>query len=167
MSGYLELAETALFKNGRLTLINTYSDLSTIAMPAEFRFDMAVMCGPKWSVGEHKLVIKVRANENAEELTLSEATINIPHENFVYHAVGNDIKFTMNYDVKYLTFTAYDNDEEVISRVYPVRAMLVPRSMAEGVNQEDNTQVVTELTEADLENSEIATQEEQQENVTE
>ena len=32
----------------------------------------------------------------------------------------------MNYDVRYLTFTVFDNDEEVISRVYPVRAMLYP-----------------------------------------
>ncbi len=32
----------------------------------------------------------------------------------------------MNYDVRYLTFTVLDNGTEVISRVYPVRAMLYP-----------------------------------------
>ena len=131
MAGYLELAETVIFKNGRLTVINTYNDLSAIAMPAEFRFDMAIMCGPKWTAGDHKLTIKVKANENGEEIQLVETTIKIPNEHFVYHAVANDVKFTMNYDVQYLTFTVYDNDEEVISRLYPVRAMLVPQSMVQ------------------------------------
>ena len=37
----------------------------------------------------------------------------------------------MNYDVQYLTFTVFDNDEEVVSRFYPVRAMLVPQSMVQ------------------------------------
>ena len=139
MSGYLELAETVLYKNGRLTLINIYNDLTAIAMPAEFRFDMAVMCGPKWSAGDHKLTIKVKANENSEELILSESTIKIPNENFVYNAIANDVKFTMNYDVQNLTFTVFDNDEEVISRLYPVRAMLVPQSMVQRKDAQENT----------------------------
>ena len=131
MSGYLELAETVIFKNGKTTIMNIYNELSAIAMPAEFRFDMAVMCGPKWTMGEHKLTIKVKANENGEEKQLVETTINIPNEHFVYHAVANDVKFTMNYDVQYLTFTVFDNDEEVVSRLYPVRAMLVPQAMVQ------------------------------------
>ena len=106
-------------------------------MPAEFRFDMAVMCGPKWTVGDHKLTIKVKANDNGDEKQLVETTIKIPHEQFVYHAVANDIKFTMDYSVQYLTFTVLDNDEEVISRVYPVRAMLVPQSMVKPKEQQE------------------------------
>ena len=137
MSGYLELAETAIHKNGKTTIINIYNELSAIAMPAEFRFDMAVMCGPKWTVGDHKLTIKVKANENGEEKKLVETTIKIPHEQFVYHAVANDVKFTMDYSVQYLTFTVLDNDEEVISRVYPVRAMLVPQSMVKPKEQQE------------------------------
>ena len=137
MSGYLELAETAIHKNGKTTIINIYNELSAIAMPAEFRFDMAVMCGPKWTVGDHKLTIKVKANDNGDEKQLVETTIKIPHEQFVYHAVANDIKFTMDYSVQYLTFTVLDNDEEVISRVYPVRAMLVPQSMVKPQQEDD------------------------------
>jgi len=137
MSGYLELAETAIHKNGKTTIINIYNELSAIAMPAEFRFDMAVMCGPKWTVGDHKLTIKVKANDNGDEKQLVETTIKIPHEQFVYHAVANDIKFTMDYSVQYLTFTVLDNDEEVISRVYPVRAMLVPQSMVKPKEQQE------------------------------
>jgi len=128
MSGYLELAESVLLKNGRLTIINTYNDLSAIAMPAEFVFDIAVMCGPKWTVGEHKLAIKVKANEDGKELQLVDTTIKIPNEQFVYHAIANDVKFKMDYSVQHLTFTVLDNGKEVISRVYPVRAMLVPQS---------------------------------------
>ena len=131
MSGYLELAETVIHKNGKTTIMNIYNELTAIAMPAEFRFDMAIMCGPKWSAGEHKLKIKVKANEDGEEKQLVETIIKIPHEHFVYHAVASDVKFTMNYDVQYLTFTVFDNDEEVVSRFYPVRAMLVPQSMVQ------------------------------------
>jgi len=127
MAGYLELAEAAFHKEGKTYILNIYNELFAVAMPAEFRFDMAVMCGPKWTVGDHKLTIKVKANEYGEEKLLVDTTIKIPHEQFVYHAVVNDVKFTMNYDVRYLTFTVFDNDEEVISRVYPVRAMLYPR----------------------------------------
>ncbi len=141
MSGYLELAEIVMYKDGRTTIINTYNELSAIAMPAEFRFDMAVMCGPKWTVGDHSLVIKVKANDDGEEKTLVETTIKIPHEQFVYHAVANDVKFTMDYNIQYLTFTVFDNGEEVISRVYPVRAMLVPQSIVQqqGPKQEEAT----------------------------
>ena len=126
MAGYLELAEAAIHKEGKTYILNIYNELFAVAMPAEFRFDMAVMCGPKWTVGDHNLKIKVKANEDGEEKQLVDTTIKIPHEQFVYHAVANDVKFTMNYDVRYLTFTVFDNDEEVISRVYPVRAMLYP-----------------------------------------
>lgn len=126
MAGYLELAEAAIHKEGKTYILNIYNELFAVAMPAEFRFDMAVMCGPKWAVGDHNLKIKVKANEDGEEKQLVDTTIKIPHEQFVYHAVANDVKFNMNYDVRYLTFTVLDNDEEVISRVYPVRAMLYP-----------------------------------------
>ena len=141
MAGYLELAETVIFKNNRLTVINTYNDFTTIAMPAEFNFDMVVMCGPKWTVGDHKLTIKVKANENGEELLLSESTVKIPNEQFVFNAIANNVKFNMNYDVQYLTFTAYDNDQEVVSRVYPVRAVLVPQELAK---QQQKTQKADE-----------------------
>ena len=127
MAGYLELAEAAIHKEGKTYILNIYNELFAVAMPAEFRFDMAVMCGPKWTVGNHKIDVTVKANENGEVKKVVEgAEIKIAHEDMVYHAVLNDVKFTMNYDVKYLTFTVFDNDEEVISRVYPVRAMLYP-----------------------------------------
>lgn len=126
MSGYFLIAENIIFKNNKLTCINIHNELAAIAMPAEFKFDMAVICGPQWTAGEHKLTIKVRAN-GGEEILLSESTINILNEDFVYNAIANDVKFRMDYDVQNLTFTVFDNDNEVVSRKYPVIAMLYPQ----------------------------------------
>ncbi len=126
MSQYLVLAETIIFKNNRLTCINVYDNFRTVAMPSEFSFDMVVMCGPKWTKGEHKLSIKAVAN-NGKEVNLGEAVVNIPNEDFVYNAYLNNIKITMDYSVTDLTFYVYDGKKEVLSRKYPVIPMLVPQ----------------------------------------
>ena len=126
MSEYLILAETIVYKNNRLTCINTYDNFRTVAMPAEFNFDMAILCGPKWSVGEHKLSVKAVAS-NGKEIDLGTATVNIPHEDFVYNAFLNNIKIVMDYSVSDLTFHIYDNENEVFSRKYPVLPILVPQ----------------------------------------
>jgi len=126
MAEYLMLAETVLFKNDKLTCINVYNNFRTVAMPAEFNFDMAILCGPKWSVGEHKLSVKAVAS-NGKEIELGNATVNIPNEDFVYNAFLNNIKIVMDYSVEDLTFYVYDNENEVYSRKYPVLPMLVPQ----------------------------------------
>ena len=133
MSEYLILAETILYKNNRLTCINTYDNFKTVAMPAEFNFDMAILCGPKWSVGEHNLRVKAIAS-NGKEIDLGTAKVNIPHEDFVYNAFLNNIRLAMDYSVSDLTFHVYDNDNEVFSRKFPVLPMLVPQ----GVNGEES-----------------------------
>ena len=126
MAEYLILAENVLFKNDKLTCINVYDKLTTVAMPAEFRFDMAIMCGPNWKVGEHKLSVKARAN-NGKESAIGELTVNIPNDGFVYNAFANDLKLMMDYSVSNLTFIVCDNEKEIISRKYPVVSMLVPQ----------------------------------------
>jgi len=127
MSQYLILAENIVFKNNKLTCINIYDQLTTVAMPAEFKFDLAILCGPNWTVGEHKLNIKARGN-NGKEVDIGEIIVNIPHEDFVYNAFANDIKIVMDYSVKDLTITVYDNDNAIILRKYPVISMLVPQT---------------------------------------
>ncbi len=127
MSEYLILAENVTFKNERLTCINIYDKLTTVAMPAEFRFDLAIMCGPNWSVGEHKLAVKARAN-NGKEIEIGELTVNIPNDSFVYNAYANDLKVLMDYSVSDLTIVVYDNGKEIIARTYPVVSMLVPKT---------------------------------------
>ncbi len=126
MAEYLILAENVVFKNDRLTCINIYDKFTTVAMPAEFRFDLAIMCGPNWSVGEHKLAVKAKGS-NGKEVEIGELTVNIPNENFVYNAYANDLKIIMDYSVSDITVCVYDNDKEIIARKYPVIPMLVPQ----------------------------------------
>lgn len=126
MSEYLILAENVVFKNNRLSCINIYDKLSTIAMPAEFKFDMAIICGPNWTVGEHKLKVMARSNAG-KEVNIGELTVNIPSEDFVYNAYANDLKILMDYSVENMTIVVTDNDNEIISRKYPVVSVLVPK----------------------------------------
>ncbi len=127
MSEYLVLAENIMFKNNKLTCINIYDKLSAVAMPAEFKFDLAILCGPNWSVGEHKLVVKAKGS-NGKEFTIGELTVDIPNEDYVYNAFANDLKVIMDYSVKDLTILVYDNDKEIISRKYPVVSLLIPQN---------------------------------------
>lgn len=136
MSEYLILAETVVFKNDKLTCINVLNTFRTVAMPAEFNFDMAIICGPKWSKGEHKLSVKAVAS-NGKEIEIGSATVNIPNEDFVYNAFLNNLKIVMDYSVSDLTFYVYDNDEEVYSRKYPVLPMLVPQEKNKEEEAED------------------------------
>ena len=130
MAEYLVLAENVFYKNNKLSCLNIYERLTTVAMPAEFKFDLAIMCGPDWSVGEHKLTVKARGS-NGKEISVGELTVNIPNENFVYNAYANDLKITMDYSVESLTLIVYDNDNEILSRTYPVISMLVPKKQEE------------------------------------
>ena len=136
MAEYLILAENVIFKNNRLSCINIYDKLTTFAMPSEFRFDLAMICGPNWSVGEHKLSVKAKGN-NGKEALIGELTVNIPSEDFVYNAYANDLKILMDYSVEDMTITVYDNDEEIISRKYPVVSMLVPQQPEGDKNKEN------------------------------
>ena len=113
MSEYLVLAENISFKNNRLTCINIYDKFTAITLPAEFRFDLAIMCGPDWKLGEHKLSIKA-IGSNGKEVTIGDLIVNIPDENFVYNAFANDLKIIMDYSVSDLTFVVYDNDKQII-----------------------------------------------------
>lgn len=126
MSEYLVLAENVFFKNNKLSCINIFDRLTTVAMPADFKFDLAIMCGPNWSVGEHKISVKARGS-NGNEVSVGEMTVNIPSEDFVYNAYANDLKIGMDYSVESLTILVYDNDKEIISRTYPVISLLVPQ----------------------------------------
>ncbi len=126
MAEYLVLAENITFKNNKLSCINIYDRISVVAMPNEFHFDLAVMCGPNWSVGEHKLTIKVKSN-NGKEAEIGSLTVNIPDEKFVYNAYANNLKLTMDESVKDVTIVVSDGEKEIISRTYPVGVMFVPK----------------------------------------
>ena len=130
MSEYLILAETIIFKNNRLTCINMYDNFRSVAMPSEFNFDLAIICGPHWEMGEHNLKLKAKAS-NGKEIELGEAKVNIPNEDFVYNAFLNNVKITMDYSVSDITFLVYDDKKEIISRKFPVIPMFVPQKQEE------------------------------------
>jgi hypothetical protein len=146
MAEYLILAENISFRNNRLTCINMYDRLSTIAMPSEFKFDLAIMCGPHWTVGEHKLVVKA-VGSNGKEVHIGDLTVNIPNEDFVYNAFANDLKLIMDYTVETLTFIVEDNGKQIISRKFPVVSMLVPQNVDAGQKQAPTVEKTTETEE--------------------
>lgn len=139
MTEYLIIAENITFKNGKLSCINIYDKFTTVAMPAEFKFDLAVICGPKWTIGEHKLTIKARSNIG-KEVNIGELTVNIPNEDFTYNAFAQDLKLIMDYSVENITFYVYDNEREIISRKYNVTSMLIPKEQ-ENAPEEQPEQV--------------------------
>lgn len=140
MSEYLILAETVLFKNNKLTCINVYDKFTSVAMPAEFNFDMAILCGPNWSVGNHHLTIKAKAS-NGKEIPVGELDVNIPNEDFVYNAYANNLKIVMDYSVENLTFIVCDGEQEILSRKYLVAPILIPQKQEEQ-NQENQEETV-------------------------
>lgn len=126
MSEYLIIAENIIYRNNKLTCINIFDHLSAVALPAEFNFDLAVICGPNWTVGEHKLVVEARTNTNAS-FVIGEIVVNIPNENFVYNAIRQNLKMVLDYSIKDITFVVKEADKEIISRKYLVKSLLVPR----------------------------------------
>ena len=134
MAEYLILGENITFKNGRLSCINIFDKFTTVAMPAEFKFDLAIICGPNWKPGEHKLTVKAKAN-TGKEIPIGDLTVNIPDKDFVYNAYAQDLKIVMDYSIENLTFNVYDNDKEIISRKYNVVSMLVPQKQKKTVKK--------------------------------
>lgn len=135
MSGYLIIAENITLKNNKLSCINIFDRISTIAMPSEFVFDLAVICGPQWTVGEHNLTIKAKGS-NGKEVSLGNFTVNIPNEDFVYNAYAQDLKLIVDETVKDLTLYVYENEEPIITRKYVISSIFVRQK------PEDETQKV-------------------------
>ena len=134
MSEYLIVAENITYKNNKLSCINVYDRFTAVALPAEFTFDLVIICGPEWSVGEHQLLVKARAN-NGVECEVGKLLVNVPNEDFVYNAYAHDLKVAMDYSITDLTFFVYDGDREIIKRKYPVVPMFVPQKQNEQPQQ--------------------------------
>ena len=126
ISQYLIVAENITYKNNKLSCINIMDNFIALAMPAELLFDMVVICGPNWTPGEHKIFIKAKTNKE-DVVSIGDATVNIPSENFVYNAVAPNLRITVDSSVTDITFLVYDGDENlVIERKYVVNSILVP-----------------------------------------
>lgn len=139
MSEYIVIAENITFKKGKLSCINFYNEFTTFAMPAEFVFDIAILCGPNWSVGEHNLTVKLFAS-NGKELELGKVKFNIPNEDFVYNAFLTDISIQMDDSVSNLKFVIYEEGKEILSRTMPVRPMFKLQQTPPNSSQNEQTQ---------------------------
>ena len=126
MAEYLILAENITYKNNKLSCINIYDNFSAVALPAEFVFDLVVICGPNWTEGEHKLAIKARTNTDVT-VDIGEITVNIPNENFVYNAMAQNLRIALDYSITDLTFVVLEGENEIIQRKYTVNSLLVPQ----------------------------------------
>lgn len=129
MSEYLILAENITYKNNKLSCINIYDNFSAVALPAEFVFDLVVICGPNWTPGEHKIAIKARTSTDVT-VDIGEIAVNIPNENFVYNAMAQNLRISLDYSIKDLTFLVFDGENQVLERKYAVNALLVPQTKA-------------------------------------
>ena len=122
---YLLIAETIFYKNNKLTAINIYDHFVALKLPAEFVFDLAVLCGPGWEKGNHLITINFRPDD--KELTkLGDIKVEIPNDNFVYNALANNLKFTIGSDVKNLSFIVMEGEQVIVERTYPVNGLMVP-----------------------------------------
>ncbi len=133
MAEYLILAENITYKNNKLSCINIYDNFSAVALPAEFVFDLVVICGPNWTQGEHKLSIKAKTSTDVT-VDIGEITVNIPNENFVYNAMAQNLRIALDYSIKDLTFIVLEGENEIIQRKYTVNSLLVPQQKR---NQEE------------------------------
>ena len=136
MSEYLILAENITYKNNKLSCINIYDNFSAVALPAEFVFDLVVICGPNWTPGEHKIAIKARTSTDVT-VDIGEIAVNIPNENFVYNAMAQNLRISLDYSIKDLTFLVFDGENQVLERKYSVNSLLVPQKLA-AENAEEN-----------------------------
>lgn len=144
MSQYLLIAENVTFKNNKLSCINIYDNFSAVALPAEFVFDLVIICGPNWTPGEHKIAIKAKTTGD-KVVEIGNIDVNIQNENFVYNAIAQNLRITADYGIQTLTFMVYDGENQIIERTYPIRSLLVPapkpQENAEAANQENNNKV--------------------------
>lgn len=122
-SQYLIIAENIVYKNGKLSCLNIYDQFTAIQLPAEFIFDMAVVCGAGWAEGNYNVRVEAKPGDN-ETLKLGDIAVEIVHENFVYNAVAQNLKLSLGEDVKNISFVIYKNDEIILERNYPVAALI-------------------------------------------
>jgi hypothetical protein len=127
---YLIIAENITYKNNKLSCINIFDHFVAIKLPAEFVFDLVVICGPGWEKGEHKVSIKTRTNES-EQIDIGDITVQIPHENFIYNALAQNLKITLGPGVKNITFVVSKDNNPLIERTYNINTLLVQQQQEE------------------------------------
>lgn len=126
---YLILAENIVYKNNKLSCINVLDQFFVVKLPSEAYFDLVAICGPEWEPGEYELTIKVQTDDN-EIFELGKTKIEVPNTDFVYNALAQNMKVTIDDGTKYVRFYIYRNDELILQRNYKVDSLLVAQETA-------------------------------------
>ena len=119
---YLVIAESLIYKNNKLTAINMYDQFVAMQLPAEFDFDLAVLCGPGWAVGDYSLDIFIEP-KGSESVKLGVINFEIPNENFVYNAVAKDLSLLVNEGVEEITFVVKNKDDILVRRNFMISVL--------------------------------------------
>lgn len=119
---YLLIAESIIYRNNKLTAINMYDQLLAMKLPAEFVFDLAILCGPGWQAGNYELEIFVKI-EDELEVKLGNISINIPNENFVYNAIAPELSLGVKDGADKVTFIVKTDGQVVLERNFNVKTL--------------------------------------------
>ncbi len=119
---YLVIAESLIYKNNKLTAINMYDQFVAMELPAEFDFDLAVLCGPGWAAGDYSLDIFIEP-KGSESFKLGVINFEIPHENFVYNAVAKELSLLVNEGVEEITFVVKNKDDILVRRNFMISVL--------------------------------------------
>jgi hypothetical protein len=119
---YLVIAESLIYKNNKLTAINMYDQFVAMQLPAEFDFDLAVLCGPGWAEGAYSLDIFIEP-KGAESFKLGVINFDIPSENFVYNAVAKDLSLVINEGVEEIAFVVKNKNEIFLKRNFIINIL--------------------------------------------
>ncbi|MFA6989077.1 MAG: hypothetical protein WC197_03310 [Candidatus Gastranaerophilaceae bacterium] len=141
ISQYLIIAENITYKNNKLSCINIFDQFTAIKLPAEFVFDLVVICGPGWEKGEHKVTIKV-ATDESDPVNIGDIMVQIPHEKFIYNALAQNLKITLGEGVKNITFIVSKDDNALMERTYNINTLLIPQPQGNALSQNPEKQEV-------------------------
>jgi len=120
---YLLIAENIIYRNTKLTCINIFDHFVAVKLPAEFTFDMVVICGPGWDAGKHEITMNA-VTDGEEQVEIGKIEFEIPNENFVYNAIAHNLKLGISDEVKDITFIVNEGDEEILRRTYSINTIL-------------------------------------------
>ena len=128
-SQYLLLAESIVYKNGKLSCINVIDQFTVLQLPSEAYFDLVAICGPGWDEGEYDITIKVQVDDN-EIHELGKTQVKVPNEGFVYNAFAPNMKVTLQEDTKCVKFYVYKDEDLIIQRDYKVAPLFIPQEVS-------------------------------------
>lgn len=109
---YLVLArEINRNENGIFSFLDVCQHLAVNELPAKGRFDMAILCGPGWEAGQHRIHIATKLGED-EPNKIGYANVEIIDDAHIYTAVVKNLGLIVDSD-KGFVFQVYHETGEL------------------------------------------------------